>query len=125
MGLQSVPDRVVGEERGFSMRCAVPDALAGELQGHQEEATRKIELSTGAKIQVAQQPEREFRAVSVTGPLFGSVAAYIRLMTRYLEVESQGRASCRSGGAVAGAQMAQQDLQQGMEQLEQLHREMI
>merc|ERR1740121_1962714 len=88
--LQMVPEGVASETRGFSLRCAVPDRLVFALQGGQQaEFIQEIEQQTGTRIQVSRQiSDSAHRALSVTGPLFGTVAAYIRLMKRYLEVEA-------------------------------------
>lgn len=87
--LQMVPANVAGDARGFSMRCAVPDSLVARLLGADDRGTKEIEDCTGARIQISKQvSDSEHRAVSITGPIFSTVAAYIRLMKRYMEVEA-------------------------------------
>merc|ERR1719296_130570 len=82
--LQMIPDNVASEQRGFSLRCAIHDQHVPSLQPHLVD----IEHTTGVRVQVSKQvSDSAHRAVSITGPLFGVVAAYIRLMRRYLDVE--------------------------------------
>lgn len=149
--LQMVPERVASETRGFSLRCAVPDSLIFSLQGQNGQITQEIERTAGVRIQVSRQvSDSAHRALSVTGPLFGVVAAYIRLMKRYLEVEGERSAypalpappPRRSGNNSQGGpglgpkappappprqgvvSQLEKELQHGMEQIERLQKEM-
>jgi len=90
--LQMIPDRVAQDMRGFSLRCAIHDSHANALQGTGGVHKMEVEQITGTSVQVSTQASNSgHRALSVTGPLFGAVAAYIRLMKRYMDVEASTR----------------------------------
>lgn len=87
--LQMVPQYVASDPRGFSLRCAVPKPLVDRIIGADGKEMCSIERSTGTRIEFSSKPSApELHSASITGPLFGSVAAFIRMMKTYAEVET-------------------------------------
>merc|ERR1712084_43291 len=73
--LQMVPQRVAEDPRGFSLRYAVPSRLLDGTLGEDRSGAKEVESATGVRIDVAKKLlEGDHHAVSVTGPLFGTVA---------------------------------------------------
>jgi len=89
--LQMIPPHVAEDARGFSLRCAVPNRLANGLLGKGGSIAKEVRDMTGARIDIPNNPnDAESRAMSITGPLFSTVAAYIYMMKQYLEIEAAG-----------------------------------
>jgi len=87
--LRMIPPQVAQDPRGFSLRCAVPNRLVGGLLGRGGCVAREIREMTGARIDIPQNPtDPDNRAMSITGPLFSCVAAYIYMMKQYVETEA-------------------------------------
>mmetsp|Transcript_155424 Transcript_155424/g.496943 ORF Transcript_155424/g.496943 Transcript_155424/m.496943 type:complete len:510 (+) Transcript_155424:153-1682(+) len=86
--LQIVPSNVAEDPRGFSLRFALHGSLIDGIVGHNSQPLQEVESACGVKIDIARKVlDGDHRAMSVTGPLFGNVSAYIRMMKRYLEAE--------------------------------------
>lgn len=127
--LQLVPQRVADDPRGFSLRCAVPGRLLDGTLGGDRSGAQDVESATGVRIDIAKKLlEGDHHAMSITGPLFGTVAAYIRMMKRYLETEAvvaNLTSSPNSSVAVGQPQVVErleQQLRAGGQQLQRLQR---
>lgn len=104
--LKMIPAQVSEDPRGFSLRCAVPTRLVQGLLGQDGRVADEVRTQTGARIEIptnASDPDN--RAMSITGPLFSTVAAYIYMMKQYLEIEASA-AQQESGGCSGGNSMA-------------------
>mmetsp|Transcript_22543 Transcript_22543/g.49832 ORF Transcript_22543/g.49832 Transcript_22543/m.49832 type:complete len:164 (+) Transcript_22543:3-494(+) len=93
--LMLIPPQVAQDPRGFALRCAVPDRLVGGLLGPRGMVAKEVCEWTGSRVDVPQVPsDSGVRPLSITGPLFSNVAAYIYMMKQYIDVE----ASSHGGG---------------------------
>merc|ERR1719444_454298 len=97
--LQMIPPQVSEDPRGFSLRCAVPNRLVQGLLGKGGVVAKEVRDMTGARIDIPNNPnDPDSRAMSITGPLFSTVAAYIYMMRQYLEIEASAAQQERGGG---------------------------
>merc|ERR1719408_394240 len=104
--LRMIPAQVSEDPRGFSLRCAVPSRLVQGLIGKDGNVAKEVRDLTGARIDIPNnQNDPDNRAMSITGPLFSTVAAYIYMMKQYLEIEASA-AQQESGGCSGGNSMA-------------------
>jgi len=87
---QGLPPYVMEDSRGFALSCVVPDRLVGGLIGRGGAGTKEIQQLTGTKIGIREIPDDpDNRSLNITGPLCSTCAAYMLMMKRYLDVESQ------------------------------------
>lgn len=87
--LRMIPPQVSEDPRGFSLRCAVPNRLVEGLLGKGGSIANEVRNMTGARIEIPNNPsDPDNRAMSITGPLYSTVAAYIYMMKQYLEIEA-------------------------------------
>merc|ERR1719253_506922 len=90
--LKLIPPQVSEDPRGFSLRCAVPNRLVNGLLGKGGRVAQDVKDLTGARIDIPSNPsDPDNRAMSITGPLYSTVAAYIYMMKQYLEIEAADR----------------------------------
>merc|ERR1719401_2623911 len=85
--MDDMPSWMTQDPRGFILRSAVPGQMAGILQ----RKAVQVMGSTGTKIGFHGDAAAAARMMSVEGPLFNVCAAYMLMMRRYLEVESEAR----------------------------------
>merc|ERR1719272_387223 len=89
-----MPGYVMEDTRGFAMSCVVPNRLVGGLIGRQGANTKEVQSSTGTKIGIREIPgDPENRTLNIAGPLAATCAAYMMMMKRYLDVESESPAA--------------------------------
>mmetsp|Transcript_134892 Transcript_134892/g.262706 ORF Transcript_134892/g.262706 Transcript_134892/m.262706 type:complete len:336 (-) Transcript_134892:258-1265(-) len=89
-----LPPYVMEDSRGFALSCVVPNRLVGGLIGRGGAGTKEIQQLTGTKIGIREIPDDpDSRSLNITGPLCSTCAAYMLMMKRYLDVESQTLAS--------------------------------
>jgi len=87
---QGLPPYVMEDSRGFALSCVVPNRLVGGLIGRGGAGTKEIQQLTGTKIGIREIPDDpDNRSLNITGPLCSTCAAYMLMMKRYLDVESQ------------------------------------
>merc|ERR1719331_2778364 len=97
--LRMIPQNVSEDPRGFSLRCAVPNRMVDGLLGKGGGVAKEVKDLTGARIDIPNNPnDPDNRAMSITGPLFSTVAAYIHMMKQYLEIEASGARQEAGGG---------------------------
>jgi hypothetical protein len=97
--LRMIPQNVSEDPRGFSLRCAVPNRMVDGLLGKGGGVAMDVKDLTGARIDIPNNPnDPDNRAMSITGPLFSTVAAYIYMMKQYLEIEASGVRQEAGGG---------------------------
>lgn len=86
---QGLPPYVLDDARGFALSCVVPNRLVGGLIGRGGSNMKEVQSSTGTKITIREMPDDpENRTMNIAGPLASTCAAYMLMMKRYLEVES-------------------------------------
>jgi len=86
---RELPPYVMDDSRGFALSCVVPNRLVGGLIGRGGACTKEVQANTGTKITIREMPDDpENRTMNIAGPLASTCAAYMLMMKRYLEVES-------------------------------------
>jgi len=86
---KQLPPHVMEDSRGFAMSCTVPNRLVGGLIGRSGANTKEVQHQTGTKIGIREIPgDPENRTLNIAGPLAATCSAYMLMMQRYLEVES-------------------------------------
>jgi len=91
---QGLPPYVMEDSRGFALSCVVPNRLVGGLIGRGGAGTKEVQMLTGTKISIREIPEdAENRTLNIAGPLSNTCAAYMLMMKRYLDAESQASGS--------------------------------
>mmetsp|Transcript_56116 Transcript_56116/g.158149 ORF Transcript_56116/g.158149 Transcript_56116/m.158149 type:complete len:105 (+) Transcript_56116:339-653(+) len=89
---QGLPSYVVDDSRGFALSCVVPNRLVGGLIGRGGNGTKDVQNTTTTKISIREIPgDPDNRSLNIAGPLSNTCAAYMLMMKRYLEAESQGQ----------------------------------
>lgn len=89
---QGLPPYVMEDSRGFALSCIVPNRLVGGLIGRGGAGTREVQNATGTKIGIRELPDDpDNRSLNIAGPLSNACAAYMLMMKRYLDAESQSR----------------------------------
>merc|ERR1719310_2304296 len=104
--LRMIPQNVSEDPRGFSLRCAVPNRMVDGLLGKGGGVAKEVKDLTGARIDIPNNPnDPDNRAMSITGPLFSTVAAYIYMMKQYLEIEATATQQENGGMGPMGMNM--------------------
>merc|ERR1711977_574157 len=113
--LRMIPPQVSEDPRGFSLRCAVPNRLVQGLLGKGGNVAKEVRDLTGARIDIPNNPsDPDNRAMSITGPLFSTVAAYIYMMKQYLEIEASDSQHARGDGNAMNSNMGPMNMGMGM-----------
>merc|ERR1719433_1800873 len=87
--VKDLPPGVAADPRGFLLRCAVPGPFAGSLLNK----GGSVQEMTNTKITIPGKPEETTRVMSIEGPLLNVCAAYMLMMVRYIEVETESKNS--------------------------------
>mmetsp|Transcript_1793 Transcript_1793/g.4596 ORF Transcript_1793/g.4596 Transcript_1793/m.4596 type:complete len:324 (+) Transcript_1793:221-1192(+) len=91
---QGLPPYVMEDSRGFALSCVVPNRLVGGLIGRGGSGTKEVQMLTGTKISIREIPDdADNRTLNIAGPLSNTCAAYMLMMKRYLDAESQASGS--------------------------------
>jgi len=91
---QGLPPYVMEDSRGFALSCVVPNRLVGGLIGRAGSGTKEVQMMTGTKISIREIPDdADNRTLNIAGPLSNTCAAYMLMMKRYLDAESQASGS--------------------------------
>mmetsp|Transcript_64968 Transcript_64968/g.174664 ORF Transcript_64968/g.174664 Transcript_64968/m.174664 type:complete len:435 (+) Transcript_64968:82-1386(+) len=109
--VQEMPPEMAADPRGFLLRCAVPTSLAIALAGPNGSGLQEVSQFTGTCITIAEGGEPT-RILHVEGQLLNVCAAYMLMMTRYIQVEAKAKNGPAEGngmgtgmGAAMGAAM--------------------
>jgi len=82
------PRYVLEDSRGFAMSCIVPRSLTGGLIGRGGQNVQKVKERTNADISIRPIPDDpDHSSLNIVGPLPNACAAYMLMMTLYLDAE--------------------------------------